>query len=258
VALWLTIRPELIERTLRSFQNNLFRSYADHRLIINIDPVRGRESQATRKEALAVVDRYFTRKKVRLPRRPHFPKAIHWLWAEAESEFVFHLEDDWECVVKLDLERMIAVMRSQSDLLGLRLNAYRTWSDRCRPSSAASRSDWLWNGQYYENSDGRGGKGWYSNHPTLFRRDWIQATLPFLGTEGSTERYINGFARAKKQLTRDLVLKWRYGIFAVPSPRCIRDIGRAWRTRNRVIKNARWNFTHWQAVKETNDGDAVV
>jgi hypothetical protein len=245
-----TIRPELVEKTLRSFRNNLFGSYKDCRLLINIDPVRGIESTATRRDVLAIVDSYFSEKKTRLPKKPHFPHAIHWLWAQAESEFVFHLEDDWECVEEIDINHMVRIMESQPNLLGLRLNAYRTWEDRCRPSSAKGRSDWLWNGQYYERPRKPGRHSWYSNHPTLFRSGWVKAALPFLGDKGSTERYISGLRKAKEKGARDLIYEWRYGIYAVPSRRCILDIGRGWRKQNGVRKNARWSFTHWKPVEE--------
>jgi len=88
-----TIRPEVINLTLKSFFKRFLHQFDSTRLIINIDPI-GDESH-TVDDVILVCKRYFKTIIVNTPKTASFPKAVKWCWEQVESEYFLHLEDDW-------------------------------------------------------------------------------------------------------------------------------------------------------------------
>lgn len=92
-----TCRPEIIRKTYHSFVKNLKGvDFSKTTLYINIDPSPDKK---IREETLDVAKCFFGRVVHRFPEVPNFTSAVNWLWATAESDYIFHLEDDW-CLTK--------------------------------------------------------------------------------------------------------------------------------------------------------------
>jgi len=116
-------RPEILNRTLSSFSKNLIGiTLKNCRLFINIDPL---PSGIKRKEVIRVARKYFKEVNYNLPKVANFTAAVNWLWSNAETEYIFHLEDDWELVKKVSVPRLLAFFEKNENLLQLILRAYR-------------------------------------------------------------------------------------------------------------------------------------
>jgi hypothetical protein len=93
VTLIATRRPELVDLTLRSFQQNLFSRVRCRRLVLNIDPLWGSDDDD--REVERICRRFFADVDVRRPASPSFGGAVKWAWSRPTSEWFLHLEDDW-------------------------------------------------------------------------------------------------------------------------------------------------------------------
>jgi hypothetical protein len=87
-------RPALLNRTLESFQQRLFRYFEISRALINIDPLWG--DQADADECVRLLHQYFPNAVVFTPEIPNFSAAVKRVWLATKSDFIFHLEDDWD------------------------------------------------------------------------------------------------------------------------------------------------------------------
>ncbi len=88
-----TRRPALLERTLRSFHENLFSAFKVRRIIANIDPLFG--SEADQDRCVEIIRQYDPDASITLPNQPNFAKAVANNWLASSTDIIFHLEDDW-------------------------------------------------------------------------------------------------------------------------------------------------------------------
>ena len=95
-------RPELLEQTLKSFSERVFCHFTFANVFINIDPIFGTEEDEA--ACLKVVETYFPAATVFRPEKPGFGAAVKRLWDNTQSDFVFHLEDDWVALTDLGEE----------------------------------------------------------------------------------------------------------------------------------------------------------
>lgn len=86
-------RPELLQQTLRSFSEKIFSKLSITACYLNIDPVFG--NHAAGYETANVVRQFFPNASVNMPSSANFSAAVKHVWCQTQSDFVFHLEDDW-------------------------------------------------------------------------------------------------------------------------------------------------------------------
>ena len=90
-----TQRPEILERTLQSFCDNLFEEHIREsmHLYINVDPVGSEDDKYW--DVVEVCRKFFPENlTVNRPKVAHFPSAFDWCWRMASRsgmDFVFHL-----------------------------------------------------------------------------------------------------------------------------------------------------------------------
>ena len=88
-----TCRPEILRETYRSFNEHLKDlDFSETTLYINIDPL---PDAKLREDTLEIARAHFGRVMHRFPKKPNFTSAINWLWSTAQTDYIFHLEDDW-------------------------------------------------------------------------------------------------------------------------------------------------------------------
>jgi hypothetical protein len=108
-----TLRPEILERTLQSFDKHIKYSGV-LRSILNIDVndhVNFGRMFTELAETQELVNRYFTRenrvfKFCEISFKPNFARAVKTVWSHTSSEYVFNLEDDWEFIADIDLDNV--------------------------------------------------------------------------------------------------------------------------------------------------------
>jgi len=86
-------RPELLQRTLDSFEKHVFGFVPISQVYVNIDRHGGTESD--RNECVAIVLSFFPRAFVTTPTINSFGSAVKNLWSLPQAENFLHLEDDW-------------------------------------------------------------------------------------------------------------------------------------------------------------------
>lgn len=235
-----TRRPELIWKTLDTFLSRYFFRSNNCRLIINVDPV-GRDMRSF--EIIELCKKYFQNIICRCPKEPSFPRAFKWVWSQADADFVFHLEDDWELLRFVNLNKMIEIMEINPDLAILRL----PWKPTGQDSAKNWRYFFPWNGEFFECLEEHKREVGFCGHPSLIRGGFIRNTVKYIDENRNPEKQ---FHHGPLELMREID-KWRYGVFAEQNqPPAIRDIGRRWMIENNYRKMGnKALFTNWERIK---------
>lgn len=116
-------RPDILDRTYSSFSKNLKGiDLKECRLFINIDPL---PADVNRTKVAAVAKKYFKEVHANYPDKANFTAACNWLWSNAETEYIFHIEDDWQLIKEVSVKRMLNYFKQHSELMEVCLRAYR-------------------------------------------------------------------------------------------------------------------------------------
>jgi hypothetical protein len=238
-----TSRPEILRRTLQSFNTNMFRFHSSliRNVFINVDPV----GTADPKETIRVCSEVFDPKIVtaHVPSTPSFPKAFIWTWQQTlstDSACVFHLEDDWELLRPVDMQQLFLLLYLYPDLTSLKLSAFasathvlKCWDKFC-----------TWNGTFFEVPPNLRGLLGFCGHPTLLRKEFVRAVLPYLDDTKNPEKQIKGSHPQFGQYILSHRFGWYHG---QDEPAAVKDIGRQWMIDNGFRKSGSkaW-FTEWE------------
>jgi len=237
-----TARPGVFRRTMESFIMFMFNLgvSADYRLILNIDPAGGNQTQAERVKSIA--QSLFLDPVINVPETANFARAFKWTWdhIREDADFVFHLEDDWELLHRVDVCKLIEILESHRDLLLLRLNAF--------PSSEVQTKNWNlilpWNGEYFEVTDRNKGTVGFCGHPSLIKAGFVRFARTFLDGVHNPEKQLKG---STSPYLRSVFTSSELGVYSTPGAGpLIRDLGRSWRIKNKVTKKGPAAFfTEW-------------
>ena len=93
VVITATVRADILRLTLASFTKKLLHQF-NCRAIINVDPL-GETDRNTPMDMVNICREYFAEVIHKAPHQPSFAKAVQWGWQQVQTEFFFHLEDDW-------------------------------------------------------------------------------------------------------------------------------------------------------------------
>ena len=98
-------RPELLERTYASFSANLsWLDFKQMKLFLHLDryPWRLDDSEdAKAEQVVEIAQKYFGEVVVKRGEYPNFSNAVKWIFTNADKDYIFNLEDDWELLVPL-------------------------------------------------------------------------------------------------------------------------------------------------------------
>ena len=232
------LRKDILDRTLRSFKENLFRDFPC-RLIINIDPVGDDKIIDVMTTALKYFDCHFN-----IPEHPNFSKAYKWVFTQAQSEYIFHLEDDWELLKPLKLEDMFSLMNRRKDLATLRL-PYRISTERSKNWTTFFDFD----GDVFICPSNEKLSVGFCGHPSLIRKSFMDNCVPFINTDKNPEKQ---FHYGPKPIMNQ-VLKYNYGVYQKPYEKeYVKDIGRHWLIKTKWRKQGiKAFFTRWERIPET-------
>jgi hypothetical protein len=213
-----TVRPELINSTYTNFSKNLTGINLNScKLIINIDPV----PEDNIKEKLKIIEigkKYFGEVKYNFPSAGNFPNALKWVWENVDTEYVFNLEDDWELLTTVDLLHLIRILEKNPKAIGISLNAYLFAMNPFRIRLS----------------------------PGLFRGSWVKKASSFLKPTGCPEKQLR--SKLPSELKGPML---NFPEYNAPKQGkiIVRDTGRAWREKKKLIKNSENSnvgFTTWK------------
>ena len=242
-----THRPEILERTLTSFRDNLFGGdYMKEgiQLYANVDQVGSDEDMYW--EVLEVLQGFFSKLVVNRSRRAHFPTAFNWCWlmvSKSDSQFVFNLEEDWELLRKYDFQEMVQIMIDNPDIAHLRFSIFKSAEMTCKNWKYFFK----WNGYMFECPEIQIGAVGWCGHPSLNNAKFVRSVFPHFDVEKNIEKQIKGHHPE----IGHILMNWKFGCYTEQSslPN-IRDIGRQWMVDHgyqKKGKNKEW-FTEWEEV----------
>lgn len=218
-------RPRVLEATLKSFTQKLKGvDFENSRLIINIDPL---PPNIKRKETIAVAKSFFKNVEYNLPKTPNFTAAVNWTWSRAKTEYIFHLEDDWELLRPVPVEKLIKKFDEIPGLLQIILRAYRYAYKTCALSPSIIHS------RMYRKIAGRLNEE--INPEAQLRGERFGLIMPRRGKASFTSR---GRIIVHPAKPRQVILK---------------DLGRAWINKTRYKKSGggkKARFLTWETKKD--------
>lgn len=236
-----TIRPSIVYQTLESYCNKLFREKDRYRLIINVDPV-GEPVKA--KEVLKVCGKYFSDIIWNVPGRPSFPNAVRWVWGQVgkDTEYVFHLEDDWLLGRDIEIDDMIKILKNYKTFAYLRL---------CKYAIPESKTVNFFRAVYHYNEDGfyisSNRENQFGLNPCLIKADFLRKALPRMVDTMNPEKQF----RFSNKKMRDHLLSWEYPIYGRPGWGVTAiDNGWKWRKDLGINKPDNTQFLVWDIKNE--------
>jgi len=236
VTITATNRREVLFRTLTSFMENLlFRCHVE--AIINIDDIG---DSAGVEKVIRTVELFMPVKCSRQSLESNFGEAFKYCWQSVESDWVFHLEDDWELLERVEIREMVDILNEEKDLALLRLPQFK--------SNEKDMKNWNkffpWNGKYFECPKDLIKTVGFCGHPSLIKGEFVKKCAPLIDGSMNPEKQ---FHSGNGPLLEE-VMKWRYGVFSKPnSPAYIKDLGREWMVKNNFVKKgSKAYFTVWE------------
>ena len=230
-----TLRPRVLEQTLKSIVKNIVTKENEFRLIINIDPMGEKIQQ---KIILKVAKTYFSNILYNYPKQPSFAKAVKWCWYNSDASYIFHIEDDWLINRKVDVNKMINILDKYKDLSSLRLYKYKTPKEKVFSTFSCK---WRYNQEgFYIADDWR---KQFGLNPILIKRQFIDEVLPKMRDNVNPEKQF----RASRKWMASIIKKWKYGLFTSPGEKSLNtDIGLNWRNENKLFKSKKRPFLSWE------------
>ncbi len=216
-----TLRPKILDFTLNSFCEKMFKERDRYRLIINIDPIG---DNVLPKEVLKVARKYFDNILYNYAYSPGFTKAVIWCWSQVKTNYSFNLEDDWELLIPIDVDSMISILDSYPDIASLRLNKFKTRINKCTIKRGYSPFPQL------------------SLNPTLFNGKFIKGVFPLMTSIKNPEKQLRPTDNSDLSI---FLRKWNHAIYTKNSHgKVVKDIGRIWMNSTPFKKKT--GFLFWE------------
>ena len=222
------VRPTIVDTTLKSFCKNLFTNKDIYRLIVNIDPIG--DDNKTPDDVLQVCNKYFERVIFNIPNKPSFPKAVMWVWKQATSNYVFHLEDDWIIHRPVEMKNLTKILSKNPHLACIRLYKHDIPN---KPNPRLFNSPYRFNkkGNFFEAADS---KKQFGLNPVLIRKTFIDEALPLMVDTKNPEKQF----RYGNESMRNFVMRWKYAIYGKPGDKTLvwGKNGLHWRDKSKFDK----------------------
>ncbi len=190
-------RPMILDRTLTSFSKNLEGiNLKSCRLFINIDPL---PPEIKRKTVIEVAKKYFKEVHYNLPKVANFTAAVNWTWSGARTEYIFHLEDDWELIKPVSVPKLLNYFEN-NQLIQVILRAYRYRYKTCALSPSIIHRKMY---------SAVGGKLNIKVNPEAqLRGNRFGVKMPSKGTIGHKKLIVTFPEKTRLVILRDIGRKW--------------------------------------------------
>jgi hypothetical protein len=212
------LRPEILEQTTVSFFKHVSFASGIHPIVniditpankssksgyyhklINIGFIIGSMATTYRNNAYTIVNA-----------KPNFAQAVKTVWSNTKTDYVFHLEDDWAFLKKIDLNKCIERMEKEN-------------FDYMRfPKVDAPHLNCLHK---------------VALQPSLWKGDVVRNLAKHMTIDKDPEKQLRT-GQGNKELDKILIELQNKGLKDYSSEWCCKDIGREWREERGLIK---WN-----------------
>lgn len=232
-----TLRPSLLDRTLKSFTKKLFTDKDRYRFIFNIDPIG--ENGCKPEDVIEIANKYFDDILYNIAEEPSFPKSFIWCWNHADSDYLFHMNEDWELLRPINIDKMINLLKKNNNLACLRLLKMNV------PGNLKFfRSTYIDKKQYLQAGSREVSFG---TNPELIRGKFYKEARKYLLDNANPEKQ---FRPWQKDMFENVTKHWDYAVYAkVGDKMLIKDIGRGWMLKHKFKKQGGSGFVEWKKIK---------
>ncbi|MES0810418.1 hypothetical protein ABLO27_13125 [Roseibium sp. SCPC15] len=178
-------RPGLLRETLESFYSKLFKNFDLQTLYVNIDPFEGGPEEVETCELIC--REYFSEVVSRKPDKPHFTKAVRWLWSRPKADWCFHLEDDWVLSREVSLQEFHDAQKRNVAQISL-MTREKNWGYRSMYHYEPSRLTFL--GRDLGKSLNRR-RPIFTTSPSFVRRDFAHRCAELMNDTLDPEKQLN-------------------------------------------------------------------
>lgn len=216
-------RPDLLERTLTSFDARLFRNFQIVGVYANIDPVFGDSDDHL--ATSEVIRSFFPTAEIREPEQANFCAAVQSNWARTKSEFLIHIEDDWILNSEITPELLIDFADPSIAQISFNMKT-KNW----RPE----------HGDFHyikKKSPDTGaftfGLPAFGTSPSFLRGAFARKSAHLFDTAFDPEKQFFCGANA---VLETFASQYRVKMFSRPDMHIVTDIGRQWRDQRGIAK----------------------
>ena len=218
-------RPELLDTTLSSFSENLFKQIEFNNSFFNIDPIMG--CQSSHNECLSIIGAYFPNAIIYQPEKANFTAAVRRVWSSTKSDLVLHLEDDWILSGRLDFKSIESKLNNKIKAVCLLSQEH---GDKGKGDySEIYKSKKLFGFKLYSRIESI-----FNTSPSLYEGDFIRKYCNILNINLDPEKQTRrkgGNHHAYKYMQN-----YRFMFEKINNMPSIIDIGRNWRENNNFTK----------------------
>ena len=228
-------RPDLLEKTLTSFDAKLFRNFRIAGVYANIDPIFGDEDDHI--AAGNVIRSFFPYAEICEPARADFCTAVQTNWTRTKSDFLFHIEDDW--LLNFDITPELLIDFADPSIAQISFNMQ---SKNWRPEE---------HGEFHyikkKRRDGSYTFGLpaFGTSPSFLRASFARKAASLLDTDFDPEKQF--FCGANAALEA-FASTYRVKMLSHPAMHVVTDIGREWRDRRGIAKIVLNGTSTWSAA----------
>lgn len=106
------IRPKISSIALQSLKDNVTGiDLSKQTIYLNIDPFKENNNFTP---VIELYSKYFNNVIVNTPKSPNFAAAVKWCWSNAQTDIIFHFEDDWIFTRKININDALALFKKNT------------------------------------------------------------------------------------------------------------------------------------------------
>jgi hypothetical protein len=225
VALICGCRPDLLARTLESFEVKVFRNFDIATCHANVDPFGG--SGSDRDACKLIIQQYFPSAIISTPEAPSFGQAVKTVWSQIDAPIAFHLEDDWIALRSIYPEEVEPLLRGSTRAVRL-LSRHMSWNGASGFHERIGR--YKWKGLTYRWVR----TGAFGTSPGFWVGEFARRCAALLNADLDPEKQMRP---AHNRQLFDYMHQFRCRVLhGEDQAEIIQDIGRKWREDRKIRK----------------------
>lgn len=227
-------RPDLLIRTLDSFQEKLMKNFEIGNVFVNLDLFGGNEFE--RGDCAHIVKKHFENPIIQSPEYSSFGLAVKSLWSKPTSQIFLHMEDDWifnTSIMPADIDNLFD---SKTKQVALHFGRYHRY--------LPGRFHWAKKSYFGLDIFPDLKRPVFATSPSFIESNFARQCAALMNPNLDPEKQMsNGLVQELSDYTskyRCRLLKKKHGLDHVT------DIGRLWREVNGIEKKFRNGSSVWE------------
>jgi len=154
------------------------------------------------------------------PEESNFTAAYNWVWSNAQTKYIFNLEDDWVLLKKVSVPKLLKYFKQHPKLMEVALRAYR-YSYNSLPLS-----------------------------PCIIHERYYKVVAGNLNEKSNPESQLRGKKFGIKMPAKEFKISQNGKLVVYPKKIILKDIGRRWLRKSNFKKpRKKGKFIMWEERK---------